>query len=195
MRQQVKESPMTRSERVVKTGAEEVDQGEIVGLVDVRAALEDPVPGPQGEAVVQAVLEGQLDVLGPALLGRGRVTVEKDPPPLVELPENAEVDEGDDPDVRLLGARPAALEPDGRVADLNRQAGAHLPFRLADEIVPVGQPVGVEHVTPRQRHARSEGVAVEEDLPVDAARSVERERRGEDGDGMAGLPPIAQPDA
>jgi len=73
-------------------------------------------------------LEGQQRVLGPPLLGRGGVAFEEQPPFPVELPQDPEVDEGDEPDVGLVGAPAAAPDLDARVPDLGREADADAPL-------------------------------------------------------------------
>ncbi len=115
-----------------------MEQGEIVDVVDVDAALQEAVTEPHVRIATEVELEACVALQQPAGPTGKAIEIERELKAFTENVGRLEVEQRHEADVVIIGSLPALLENYISVPDQRRRADGEFPFGRIAESVAVG---------------------------------------------------------
>jgi hypothetical protein len=161
-----------------------VDQGEVIGLVAVGAALEQAVAGPHLPLVTDVVAQRQQHILGPAAGARQGIAFKAQHQVGMQGPVEPEVDQRDKAHIGLHRTDGGIAHLDLGIADFAGEPEPEVQgFALVKRIA-VGEAVGIKGVAGVELGIGGKGLVAEDDGFVHPALGLYLQRGIEQGNGM-----------
>lgn len=178
---------MKTSEPHLRAQGQIVETGEGEQFIDVRAAFQEAVAKVHGGVVIDVVASGEQKILRASERRPEALAFEQDAEFIVEVVAQLDADQRHGRQIGLFRIDIALLEGDHGVAELHAQADGPQDLLLVFEAIEILSPEAVEFVASLNGDSGHECGIHEDDVTVQGAHWLDVQRRGQQGDLVAGM--------